>query len=58
MKDKFEIGDFLSPLENIEETLEMLNSFYQDERFIDMEDAKKLIESYEEAVKVLKETDL
>ena len=55
MKEKFSVGDFVSPLENLEHVLEMLEGFYSDERFEDMDDALELIESYKRAVSILKE---
>ena len=55
MKEKFSIDDFLSPLENLEQVLIMLEDFYLDERFEDIDDAFELIESYKKAVNKLKE---
>ncbi|WP_373742920.1 hypothetical protein [Jeotgalibaca porci] len=55
MNSEFDVSHFLSPLENAEQVLEMLNDFYKEERFSNIEDAKKLIESYEEAIRTLKE---
>ena len=54
MNEKFTIDDFTNPLENLEHVLEMLEGFYSDERFEDMDDALELIESYKRAVSVLK----
>ena len=55
MKEKFSVDDFVSPLENLEHVLEMLEGFYSDGRFEDMDDALELIESYKRAVRILKE---
>lgn len=54
MNEKFNVNDFISPLESIERTLEMLEEFHLDERFEDMDDALKLIENYKKAVSILK----
>ena len=54
MNEKFSVDDFISPLENLEHVLEMLEGFYSDGRFEDMDDALELIESYKRAVSVLK----
>ena len=55
MKEKFSVGDFVSPLESLEHVLIMLEEFHSDERFEDMDDAFELIESYKKAVSILKE---
>ena len=55
MNEKFSVDDFISPLENLERVLEMLEEFHLDERFEDMDDAIELIESYKKAVSTLKE---
>ena len=55
MNEKFSVDDFVNPLENLEQVLKMLEGFHLDGRFEDMDDAKKLIESYEKAVSILKE---
>ena len=55
MKEKFSVGDFVSPLESLEQVLIMLEEFHLDERFEDMDDAFELIESYKKAVSTLKE---
>ena len=57
MNEKFTVNDFVSPLESIEQVLEMLEDFYLDERFEDMEDAFELIENYKRAVSILKEVE-
>ena len=57
MNEKFTIDDFTNPLENLEHVLEMLEGFYSDERFEDMDDALELIESYKRAVSILKEVE-
>lgn len=55
MNEKFSVDDFVSPLENLEQVLKMLEGFHLDERFEDMDDALELIESYKKAVSILKE---
>ena len=55
MKEKFSVDDFMTPLENLEQVLTMLEEFHLDERFEDMDDAFELIESYKKAVSKLKE---
>lgn len=55
MNEKFSVDDFISPLENLERVLKMLEEFHLDERFEDMDDALELIESYKKAVSILKE---
>lgn len=55
MNEKFSVNDFMVPLESLEHTLEMLEDFYLDERFEEMDDALKLIENYKRAVSILKE---
>ena len=57
MNEKFTVNDFVSPLESIEQVLEMLEDFYLDERFEDMDDAFELIENYKRAVNILKEVE-
>lgn len=52
MNEKFSVDDFIGPLENLERVLEMLEEFYLDERFEDMDDAFELIGSYKEAVSI------
>ena len=55
MNEKFSVNDFVSPLESIEQVLEMLEDFYSDKRFENMDDASELIENYKKAVSILKE---
>ena len=55
MNEKFSVDDFISPLENLEQVLKMLEEFHLDERFDDMDDSLELIESYKKAVSILKE---
>ena len=54
MNEKFSVDDFISPLENLEHVLEMLEGFYSDGRFEDMDDALELIESYKRAVDLVR----
>ena len=54
MNEKFSVDDFIGPLDNLEHILEMLEEFYLDERFEDMDDAFELIENYKESVSILK----
>ena len=55
MNETFSVDDFITPLENLEQVLRMLEEFHLDERFEDMDDAFELIESYKKAVSILKE---
>lgn len=55
MNEKFSVDDFISPLENLEQVLKMLEEFHLDERFEDMDDALELIARYKKAVSILKE---
>lgn len=57
MKEKFSVDVFLSPLKNLEQVLKMLEEFYLDERFEDMDDALELIEGYKKSVSTLKEVE-
>ena len=57
MNEKFSVNDFLNPLESLEQTLEILEDFYLDERFEEMDDALELIENYKKAVNILKEVE-
>lgn len=54
MKEKFSVDDFMTPLESLDQVLRMLEEFHSDERFEDMDDALELIESYKQAVSILK----
>lgn len=56
MNEKFSVNDFLIPLESLERTLGILEDFYLDERFEDMDDALELIENYKRAISILKST--
>lgn len=55
MNEKFSVDDVMTPLESLEQVLRMLEEFYLDERYEDMDDALELIESYKKAVSILKE---
>lgn len=55
MNEKITVNDFLSPLGSLEQTLDILEEFYLDERFENMDDAFELIENYKRAVRILKE---
>ncbi|WP_278559080.1 hypothetical protein [Streptococcus constellatus] len=45
--------DFNSPLGSLESALDIIKSFYNEERFEDMDNAKKLIKDYENAIALL-----
>lgn len=47
--------DFQLPIEALEDTLDFLKSFYNENRFEDMDNAKTLIEKYEKAIAILSE---
>ena len=57
MNEKFSVDDFVSPLKSLEQVLNMLEGFYLDGRFEDIDNALELIESYKTAVNTLKEED-
>ncbi|WP_185756701.1 hypothetical protein [Streptococcus intermedius] len=45
--------DLNSPLGSLENTLDIIKNFYNEERFEDMDNAKKLIKDYENAIALL-----
>ncbi len=45
---------FQLPIEALEDNLDFLKSFYNENRFEDMENAKILIEKYEKAIDILR----
>ena len=45
--------DLNSPLECLENTLDIIKNYYNEERFEDMDNAKKLIKDYENAIALL-----
>lgn len=45
--------DLNSPLGCLENTLDIIKNFYNEERFEDMDNAKKLIKDYENAIALL-----
>ena len=49
----FNTEDFNSPLGSLENTLDIIKNFYNEERFEDMNNAKKLIKDYENAIALL-----
>ncbi|QBX27435.1 hypothetical protein ACG3JJ_01155 [Streptococcus parauberis] len=48
--------DFQLPIEALEDNLDFLKSFYNENRFEDMDNAKILIEKYEKSIEILKGT--
>lgn len=55
MPELINTEDFQLPLESLESNLDFLNSFYNENRFEDMDNAKILIEKYEKAIEILSE---
>ncbi|MCD3372980.1 hypothetical protein [Streptococcus equi] len=55
MPELINTADLQTPIEALENNLDFFKSFYNDERFEDMENAKKLIERYEKAISILTE---
>lgn len=53
MPEFFNTEDFNSPLGSLENTLDIIKNFYNEERFEDMDNAKKLIKDYENAIALL-----
>lgn len=49
----FNTEDLNSPLGSLENTLDIIKNFYNEERFEDMDNAKKLIKDYENAIALL-----
>lgn len=49
----FNTEDFNSPLGCLENTLDIIKNYYNEERFEDMDNAKKLIKDYENAIALL-----
>ncbi|MFS9337101.1 hypothetical protein QM361_03510 [Streptococcus intermedius] len=49
----FNTEDFNSPLGSLENTLDIIKKYYNEERFEDMDNAKKLIKDYENAIALL-----
>lgn len=45
--------DLNSPLGCLENTLDIIKNYYKEERFEDMDNAKKLIKDYENAIALL-----
>lgn len=45
--------DLNSPLGCLENTLDIIKNYYNEERFEDMDNAKKLIKDYENAIALL-----
>ncbi|MDG3132288.1 hypothetical protein MKL26_04500 [Streptococcus suis] len=48
--------DFMTPIENLGNTLEFIQSFYNENRFEDMEKAELLIISYKQAMDLLQQS--
>ncbi len=55
MPELINTEDFQLPIEALEDNLDFLKSFYNENRFEDMENAKILIEKYEKAIAILSE---
>ena len=53
MPEFLKTEEFSSPLESLESTLDVIKSLYNEERFEDMDNAKKLIKDYENAIALL-----
>lgn len=47
--------DLKLPIEALEDKLDFLKSFYNENRFDDMDNAKILIEKYEKSIEILNE---
>ncbi|MFL4425270.1 hypothetical protein QFE98_06805 [Streptococcus uberis] len=58
MPELINTEDFQLPLESLESNLYFLKSFYNENRFEDMDNAKILIEKYEKAIEILSEVAL
>ncbi|RFE01097.1 hypothetical protein [Streptococcus parauberis] len=56
MPELINTEDFQLPIEALEDNLDFLKSFYNENRFEDMDNAKILIEKYEKAIEILKGT--
>lgn len=56
MPELINTEDFQLPIESLESNLDFLKSFYNENRFEDMDNAKTLIEKYEKAIDILKGT--
>lgn len=55
MPELINTEDFQTPTEALEDNLDFLKSFYNENRFEDMENAKLLINKYEKAIAILSE---
>ena len=55
MNEKITVNDFVSPLESLEQTLEILEEFYLHERFEDMDDAFELIGNYTRVISEMRQ---
>ena len=55
MPELINTEDFQLPIEALEDNLDFLKSFYNENRFEDMDNAKILIEKYEKAIEILSE---
>lgn len=56
MPELINTEDFQTPTEALEDNLDFLKSFYNENRFEDMDNAKILIEKYEKAIDILRGT--
>lgn len=57
MPELINTEDFQLPLESLESNLDFLKSFYNENRFEDMENAKLLIDKYDKAIAILSEEE-
>ncbi|MGH2311771.1 hypothetical protein ACRPLU_00500 [Streptococcus uberis] len=55
MPELINTEDFQTPIESLESNLDFFKSFYNENRFEDMDNAKLLIDKYEKAIAILKE---
>lgn len=54
MPELINTEDFQLPIEALEDNLDFLKSFYNENRFEDIDNAKILIEKYEKAIDILR----
>lgn len=57
MPEIISVDYFQLLLESLEDNLDFLQSLYSENRFDDMDNAKKLIKKYEKAIAILKEVN-
>ena len=54
MPELISTEDLQLPIEALEDNLDFFKSFYNENRFEDMDNAKDLIEKYEKAIEILR----